>query len=347
MKENTMNKFDTCKNFQGLDHDEVAPSYHDHNAARAKAHFEGTPEQGSIIPPIPPLVVGSIVQLDNLPCDTEGGEAVLASISFPGGTGQTLSEMMEHSGHPTSRDRIRENGPQGPEQEASPQDIIDCYLSGQMTETCWQEHLNNLAVCDAWSDWLIQNTPKSSINECNLGYQPHLAHCEAIYPDAEEFHGEPEYPDENWEDVLEGMDALVERYRDERDMEAEAQWFETLNDIPETPPAGNARAFPLPNDKQARKDAPVCGGVLDYFKNALFEVARVSKQGNDQHNPGQPLHWSRDKSTDHADCIMRHLSERGTIDDDGMRHSAKLAWRALALLQSELEEEYYKARPEK
>jgi len=31
--------------------------------------------------------------------------------------------------------------------------------------------------------------------------------------------------------------------------------------------------------------------------------------------------------------------ERGTIDIDGMRHSAKLAWRALALLQLELETE--------
>ena len=70
---------------------------------------------------------------------------------------------------------------------------------------------------------------------------------------------------------------------------------------------------------------------------ALAEIARVSKAGNDQHNPGQPLHWAREKSGDHADCILRHLTERGTPDDDGMRHSAKLAWRALALLQLELE----------
>jgi len=31
--------------------------------------------------------------------------------------------------------------------------------------------------------------------------------------------------------------------------------------------------------------------------------------------------------------------ERGTIDTDGLRHSAKLAWRALANLQIELEKE--------
>jgi hypothetical protein len=76
---------------------------------------------------------------------------------------------------------------------------------------------------------------------------------------------------------------------------------------------------------------------LDYFPNALAEVAKISKQGNDQHNPGEPLHWARGKSMDHADTIIRHLMERGTVDVDGTRHSAKAAWRALALLQEELE----------
>ena len=93
----------------------------------------------------------------------------------------------------------------------------------------------------------------------------------------------------------------------------------------------------LPTESSARKDIPLCRGVLDYFPLALAEVARVSKAGNAQHNPGEPLHWAREKSTDHADCIMRHLMERGTVGADGMRHSAQLAWRALALLQVELE----------
>jgi hypothetical protein len=97
--------------------------------------------------------------------------------------------------------------------------------------------------------------------------------------------------------------------------------------------------FPLPTDAKARKEAPMARGVLDYFPNALAEVAHVSKVGNDQHNPGQPMHWAKGKSTDHADCILRHLAERGTIDSDGLRHSAKVAWRALALLQTEIEEE--------
>jgi hypothetical protein len=50
------------------------------------------------------------------------------------------------------------------------------------------------------------------------------------------------------------------------------------------------------------------------------------------------MHWARGKSMDHADCAVRHLMERGTIDTDGLRHSAKAAWRALAALQQELED---------
>lgn len=80
-------------------------------------------------------------------------------------------------------------------------------------------------------------------------------------------------------------------------------------------------------------------GLLYYFPNALAEVSRVSKIGNDQHNPGEPMHHARGKSTDHANKIIRHLLEAGTMDTDGTRHSAKVAWRALALLQEELERE--------
>src|SRR5688572_7873300 len=93
----------------------------------------------------------------------------------------------------------------------------------------------------------------------------------------------------------------------------------------------------LPQNAEDRKASPVMTGVLDYFPLAIAEVARISKAGNDQHNPGQPLHWARGKSADHADCIVRHLIERGTFDKEGQRHSAKVAWRALALLQEELE----------
>lgn len=103
-----------------------------------------------------------------------------------------------------------------------------------------------------------------------------------------------------------------------------------------TPPSSRPRL--LPAAAAERKGVPVGTGVLDYFPAALAAVAVLSRIGNDQHNPGQPLHWSRGKSMDQADTLIRHFLERGTTDHDGVRHSTKLAWRALALLQLELEE---------
>lgn len=94
----------------------------------------------------------------------------------------------------------------------------------------------------------------------------------------------------------------------------------------------------MPTDSVERKGIPLAEGVLFYFPAALAEVAKLSKAGNEKHSPGQPLHHARGKSADHADCIIRHLIDSGTIDpEDGIRHSAKVAWRALALLQEELE----------
>jgi hypothetical protein len=94
-----------------------------------------------------------------------------------------------------------------------------------------------------------------------------------------------------------------------------------------------------------RKEYPMATGLLDYFPDALAEVSHVSWKGNQQHNPGQPTHWARGKSMDQSDTLIRHIVERGTRDVDGMRHSAKLAWRALALLQEELEQELGLALP--
>lgn len=93
----------------------------------------------------------------------------------------------------------------------------------------------------------------------------------------------------------------------------------------------------LPTNAQERKDTPIFAGVLKYFPLALAEVAKCSKAGNDQHNPGLPIQWTRSKSGDELDALTRHLLEAGTIDTDGIRHSAKVAWRALANLEKELE----------
>lgn len=91
--------------------------------------------------------------------------------------------------------------------------------------------------------------------------------------------------------------------------------------------------------KEERKAHPIFSGVLRYFPDALMEVAHLSKVGNDQHNPGEPLHWAKEKSTDEGDALVRHQLDVGTRDVDGERHSAKVAWRALAQLQREIEAE--------
>ena len=95
----------------------------------------------------------------------------------------------------------------------------------------------------------------------------------------------------------------------------------------------------LTEDSAARKRMPIYSGVIRYFPDALAYVAEISFDGNEKHNPGQPLHWSRGKSNDHLDCAARHMVDAGTVDSEGHRHSGMLAWRALANLQEELEQE--------
>ena len=89
---------------------------------------------------------------------------------------------------------------------------------------------------------------------------------------------------------------------------------------------------------EARKDIPVFSGVLKYFPNALKEVAKCSKAGNDQHHPNTPLHWDMEKSKDELDALTRHLIDHSInpLDEDGQLHLAKVAWRALAGLERHL-----------
>jgi hypothetical protein len=87
----------------------------------------------------------------------------------------------------------------------------------------------------------------------------------------------------------------------------------------------------------SRKKYPMYEGLMKYFPDALAEVAFCSYMGNVQHHSDKPLHWDRGKSNDHLDALMRHLKDAGHMDDDGVLHSAKVAWRALANLQLELE----------
>ena len=95
-------------------------------------------------------------------------------------------------------------------------------------------------------------------------------------------------------------------------------------------------------ERLKRKATPIYSGVLAYFPDAWSEIAMLSQIGNDQHNPGKPLHWDRSKSGDELDALLRHLTDHanGTpTDTDGVLHLTKVAWRALAALQKELEHE--------
>ena len=91
-----------------------------------------------------------------------------------------------------------------------------------------------------------------------------------------------------------------------------------------------------------RKESPVYSGVLKYFPDAMIEVSKCSYKGQQQHIPDKPLAWDRSKSGDELDALARHLLQAGTLDSDGIRHSAKVCWRALANLQKEIERDSLK-----
>jgi hypothetical protein len=110
----------------------------------------------------------------------------------------------------------------------------------------------------------------------------------------------------------------------------------------------------LPTDSEERKNYPVFSGVLKYAPAALAGVAKHSKEGNDKHNPGEPLHHARGKSMDHGDCIVRHvmdLADRLAAFERGsdilspeeiaalMYEANALSWRALMWSQ-ELHERF-------
>lgn len=114
--------------------------------------------------------------------------------------------------------------------------------------------------------------------------------------------------------------------------------FEFLDEIESYPIAAQVAPYRDKLSSDERKEAPVYGGFTNYFPDAMVAVAAHSKVANDKHNPGEPLHWSKGKSNDHADCVARHLLDVGRIDPEtGKSHTIALAWRAMALLQTELE----------
>lgn len=97
----------------------------------------------------------------------------------------------------------------------------------------------------------------------------------------------------------------------------------------------------LPTDAKVRKGIPIYSGFIKYFPLAIAAVAELSRKGNDQHNPGKPLHWDRSKSGDELDAMCRHMLDEASgteVDTDGVLHATKQAWRVMAHLQKKLED---------
>jgi hypothetical protein len=108
--------------------------------------------------------------------------------------------------------------------------------------------------------------------------------------------------------------------------------------------------MPLPKEYNARKALPIYDFLTGYFPDALIEVVKVAVAGNEQHNPGERLHWARGKSTDQLNTAQRHMLDHGmgnVFDDEPpaveakiggkTMHLAKAAWRLLAAIQLECE----------
>ena len=93
--------------------------------------------------------------------------------------------------------------------------------------------------------------------------------------------------------------------------------------------------MPLPSDAVERKNIPIYSGFIAYFPHAMVEVAKLSKRGNDQHNPGKPLHWDRSKSGDELDALARHLLGTTMAEnvEDELEDATAVAWRAMAHLE--------------
>lgn len=93
----------------------------------------------------------------------------------------------------------------------------------------------------------------------------------------------------------------------------------------------------LPKGYDERKALPIYDFLVGYFPLAIIELVKVAVVGNEQHNPGERLHWARGKSMDQLNTAMRHIFDHGmgnVYDDDGRTmHLAKAAWRLLAEVQ--------------
>lgn len=96
----------------------------------------------------------------------------------------------------------------------------------------------------------------------------------------------------------------------------------------------------IPTDAHERKNIPVYSGFMVYFPLAICAVARHSQRSNEQHNPGEPMHWDRSKSRDEQDSAARHMLGTAVAEtlDDKVEHATGQAWRSMANLEKLCEE---------
>lgn len=114
----------------------------------------------------------------------------------------------------------------------------------------------------------------------------------------------------------------------------------------------------LPTDSAERKKYPLGRGFFNYFPAAIMRVANLSFRANERHNPGEPMHHARGKSTDHFDCILRHTMDAEDLKawlercdwaatsldfyaqqrDAYLEELTQRAWRACAELQEACEQ---------
>lgn len=115
----------------------------------------------------------------------------------------------------------------------------------------------------------------------------------------------------------------------------------------------------LPVNDKERKMLPVFSLITRYFPKALREVTRVAVANNVRYNPDKSpadINWARGKSTDQLGSLFRHIFE-AAVDKAVFEESppevqaacgpgfervyvlAEAAWRALAALELQIEEQ--------
>ena len=80
--------------------------------------------------------------------------------------------------------------------------------------------------------------------------------------------------------------------------------------------------------------------AVSYFPDALVVAGRLCVASNEKHNPGEPVHWAKEKSNDHWGSWGRHTSNLRTVDpESGMLHDISWLWRTCAINQTRIDNE--------